>query len=219
MLAQQLIAWIEAGEVALVGSGFCAWGHIALLHRKSVDVVARLNAKRPPKVGRVEWEKPRRGRNGWNKTLWDELPEKLTMRVIRFRTAVPGFRTQEIVLVTTILDEKAYPDEAIIGLYRRRWAAELCFHDIKTTLAMDVLRCQSLELVKKEIWMQTFGYNVVRALMLEASWTHSVPLDRLSFKSTVDSSNAGSSVRFAQRRTSTRCENCGPKSEQQLILF
>jgi hypothetical protein len=35
-----------------------------------------------------------RGRNGWNQTLGDELPEKLAVRLIRFRTAVPGFRTQ-----------------------------------------------------------------------------------------------------------------------------
>src|ERR1035438_2590881 len=34
--------------------------------------------------------------------------------------------------------------------------------------------------------MQVFGYNLVRALMLESAWTYSVPLDRLSFKGTVD---------------------------------
>ncbi len=48
---------------------------------------------------------------------------------------------------------------------------ELFFRDIKITLGMDVLRCCSPELVEKEIWMQVFGYNLVRALMLEASWT------------------------------------------------
>ena len=186
MLARQLIAWIEPGEVALVDRGFCGWGYLALLQRKGVEVVARLNAKRPSQPGQVAWAKPPRGRHGWTKTLWDELPEQLTVRVIRFRTAVPGFRTQEVVLVTTLLDETAYPDTAIIALYRRRWAVELCFRDIKTTLGLDVLRCQSPELVEKEIWMQAFGYNLVRALMLEAAWTHSVPLDRLSFKGTVD---------------------------------
>ena len=104
----------------------------------------------------------------------------------RFRIAIPGFRTHEVALVTTLLDEKSYPDEEIIALYRRRWAVELCFRDIKTTLGMDVLRCKSPELVEKEVWMQAFGYNLVRALMLEASWEYSVPLDRLSFKGTVD---------------------------------
>ncbi len=89
-------------------------------------------------------------------------------------------------LVTTLLDEKAYPDEAIITLYRRRWAVELCFRDIKTTLGLDVLRCHTPELVEKEVWLQAMAYNLVRALMLEAAWTHGVELERLSFKGTVD---------------------------------
>lgn len=186
MLARQLIAWIETGEVALIDRGFCGWGFIALLLRKDVDVVARLHGGRSEKTGIVEWKKPQRPRNGWNKTLWDELPEKLTVRLIRFRVTIPGFRTHTVVLATTLLDENAYPDEALIALYRRRWAVELCFRDIKITLGMDVLRCKSPELVEKEIWMQAFGYNLVRALMLEASWEYSVPLDRLSFKRAVD---------------------------------
>jgi hypothetical protein len=185
-LARELIAWIHAGEVALVDRGFCGWGFMALLQRKSVDVVARLHPGRSAKAGRTEWKKPPRGKNGWSKSLWDELPDKLIVRLIRFRITIPGFRTQNVVLATTLLDEKAYPDEALIGLYRRRWAVELFFRDIKTTLGMDVLRCGSPELVEKEIWMQAFGYNLIRALMLEAAWTYSVALDRLSFKGTVD---------------------------------
>ncbi|MGH8018441.1 MAG: hypothetical protein ACREIA_09150 [Opitutaceae bacterium] len=41
-------------------------------------------------------------------------------------------------------------------------------------------------MVEKEIWLQALAYNLVRALMLEAAWTHGVELDRLSFKGTVD---------------------------------
>lgn len=186
ILAQQLIAWIDAGEVALIDRGFCGWGFLALLQRKGVDVVARLNARRLAKPGIAEWKKPDRPRSGWSRSLWDELPEKITVRLIRFRIGIPGFRTHTVVLATTLLDEKAYPDEMLIALYRRRWAVELFFRDIKTTLGLDVLRCASPQLVEKEVWMQVFGYNLVRALMLESAWTYSVPLDRLSFKGTVD---------------------------------
>ena len=89
-------------------------------------------------------------------------------------------------LVTTLLDEQAYPDEQIIALYRRRWAVELFFRDIKTTLGLDVLRCQTPDLIEKEVWLQVIAYNLIRALMLEAAWTHGVELTRLSFKGTVD---------------------------------
>jgi hypothetical protein len=185
-LARQLIGWMQAGEVVLADRGFCGWGFMALLQRKGVDVVMRLNSSRKAKEARPQWKKPQRGRNGWSKSLWDELPETLAVRLVRFRIAIPGFRTQSVVLVTTLLDEVTYPDEAIAELYRRRWAVELFFRNIKTTLGMDVLRCCSPELIEKEIWMQVFGYNLVRALMLEAAWTYQVPLDRLSFKGTVD---------------------------------
>jgi hypothetical protein len=185
-LARQLIAWLQPGEVVLADRGFCGWGFMALLQRKGVEVVLRLNAGRRTKGAAAEWLKPRRGKNGWTQSLWDELPDKLAVRLVRFRLAIPGFRTQQVVLVTTLLDEVAYPDAAIAELYRRRWAVELFFRHIKTTLGLDVLRCGSPELITKEIWLQVFGYNLVRALMLEAAWTHQVPVERLSFKGTVD---------------------------------
>jgi len=51
---------------------------------------------------------------------------------------------------------------------------------------LDVLRCQSPDLIEKEVWMQVIAYNVIRALMLEAAKAHRVPVDSLSFKGTVD---------------------------------
>lgn len=185
-LARQLIAWMQPGEIVLTDRGFCGWGFIALLHRKGVDVVMRAHQARKLCGRRMSWAKPGRPESGWTKSLWDELPEQIDVRIVRFRIEVPGFRTQEVVLVTTLLDEKAYPDEALAALYRRRWSVELCFRDIKTTLGLDVLRCLTPELVEKEIWLQAMAYNLVRALMLEAAWTHSVELERLSFKGTVD---------------------------------
>lgn len=110
----------------------------------------------------------------------------MVTRIVRFKVSVPGFRTQEVTLITTLLDEALYPDEAIIKLYRRRWAVELCFRSIKTTLGLDVLRCGSPELVEKEVWLQVIAYNLVRALMVEAAWTHHVDYEKMSFKGTID---------------------------------
>jgi hypothetical protein len=185
-LARQLIGWMDKDDVVLTDRGFCGWGLIALLQRKGVDVVMRAHQARKLKGNQMSWAKPQRDPRTWIKSLWDELPDALNMRIVRLRVAVPGFRTREIVLVTTLLDTTKYPDEALVALYRRRWAVELCYRDIKTTLGLDVLRCQSPDLIEKEIWLQAIVYNVVRALMLEAAWTHDVALERLSFKGTVD---------------------------------
>jgi hypothetical protein len=184
-LARQLVSWIPAGEIVLTDRGFCGWGFIALLQRKGGDVVMRAHQARRLKGQRMTWAKPQRPET-WTKALWRELPAELAVRIVRFRVTVPGFRTEEVVLVTTLLDAQTYPAEAPVALYRRRWAVELCFRDIKTTLGLDVLRCQSPALVEKEIWLQVIAYNLVRALMRAAAWTHGVALERLSFKGTVD---------------------------------
>ncbi len=87
------------------------------------------------------------------------------MRLIRLRVAAPGFRTKSVVLVTTLLDPEAYPAEQLRELYGRRWQVELHFQQIKTHLAMDVLRCKSPELIEREVLMHQIAYNLVRSLM------------------------------------------------------
>ena len=185
-LARQLIAWIQPKEIVLADRAYCGWGFMALLQRKEVDVVLRLHQARRTQEGRVTWAKPQRPKATWDEALWAELPDELQLRVVTFRVEVRGFRTKEVTVVTTLLDEKAYPDRANAELYRQRWSVELFFREIKTALGLDVLRCQSPDLIEKEVWMQVTAYNVVRALMLTAAKAHRVPVDRLSFKGTVD---------------------------------
>jgi hypothetical protein len=99
---------------------------------------------------------------------------------------VPGWRSEEIVLCTTLLDRERYPYEKLAELYLRRWAVELYFRDLKTTLGMDVLRCQSPEMVIKEIAMFAIAYNIIRSLIYEASLETGLAIEHFSFKGTLD---------------------------------
>ena len=62
--------------------------------------------------------------------LWGQLPQNITVRRIRARSARPGFRTQELLLITTLLDpvpfrqaqgpepaEGLWPVETLVALY------------------------------------------------------------------------------------------------------
>lgn len=89
-------------------------------------------------------------------------------------------------MVTTLIDPIAYSAEELAKLYLRRWAVELFFRDIKNTLGMDVLRCQTPAMVRKEITMHAIAYNLIRALMQQAAALYHVPIERLSFKGSVD---------------------------------
>lgn len=95
-------------------------------------------------------------------------------------------RTRSVVLVTTLLDPTLYPAAEIASLYLQRWRVELTFRDLKTVLRREVLRCKSPEMVQKEILMHLIAHNLIRLLMQEASLIWSVPLQRISFKGTLD---------------------------------
>jgi len=184
-MARSLIGWIGAGEVLLADCGFCGWGFMACLVRKDVDVVMRLHQARKVRSRFEQWDKPQR-KETWDKSLWSDLPESIQVRIVQYKVEEPGFRTKEVVLATTLLDTKKYPDEAIMELFGRRWQVELNLRDIKTTLGLDVLRSKSPELVYKEIYMQAIAYNIVRGVMLRSARQHHRPIYRLSFKGTVD---------------------------------
>jgi IS4 transposase len=68
-----------------------------------------------------------------SKSIWKLIPRQLSVRVVRSTLAVPGFRSQPVTLVTTLLDAQAHPAEELARLYARRWQIELCFRDIKTS--------------------------------------------------------------------------------------
>ncbi len=184
------------GDVALTDRGFCSYSSIAELLSQGVDTVMRIHHKRPtdfrkgkrlgPKDRLVIWTKPQHRPKGFSKRLWAALPESLTLRMLHIQIEVPGFRTESIVVVTTLTDPIAYPAEELAKLYFRRWSVELFFRDIKITLGMDVLRCRTPDMVRKEIVLHVIAYNLVRGLMQQAAALYDVDLTRLSFKGSVD---------------------------------
>jgi hypothetical protein len=109
------------------------------------------------------------------------LPQEIIVRELRYRTGRAGFRVREVTLVTTLLDAELYPLEDLAELYRKRWEAEGHLRSLKTTMKMEVLRCETVVGVGKELLMFAFVNNLVRLVMLEASRRPEVPVERLSF--------------------------------------
>ena len=103
------------------------------------------------------------------------------MRELRYTIARPGFRVRTVTLVTTLLDPKRYPKEKLAEAYRLRWTIETSFQHLKTTMKMDVLRCQTVRGIEKELTMFLLVYNLVRMTVLEAARRQGVSPDRISF--------------------------------------
>jgi len=210
---------LQKGDILLADRGFSSYAAIAgLQQQRGVDSVMRLHQMRKsdfragtclgPEDRLVVWQKPKQT-EAWSAAEYAALPETLTLRMIRLTVAVAGFRTKSVVLITTLLDPEAYPADELRELYGRRWQVEMHFQQIKTHLAMDVLRCKSPELIEREVFMHQIAYNLVRSLMQRSAHLHRVPLTRLSFKGALDTLRHWSPLIAAAEKA--------PRQQQKLI--
>jgi hypothetical protein len=191
------------GDVLLADRCFGGYADLVLWLRREVDVVVRLHQHRQwgrsrgrwvgPDDRIVTWPRPSRPR--WmDDATYDGLPMGLLMREVRVWVRRPGFRTQVLVVATTLLDPVAYPASAIAELFRARWHAELDLRSLKVTLRLDVLRGKTPEMARKEVWAGLLGYNLLRAVGADAAATHGRPPRGISFKGTAQAVRA-----FAER--------------------
>ena len=86
-----------------------------------------------------------------------------------------------MVVTTTLTDTAEYPKEDILDLYHDRWHVELAIRTIKQMLNMDILRCKSPAMVRKEVWAHLLVYNLVRQAMAQAAATAECHPRTLSF--------------------------------------
>jgi hypothetical protein len=129
----------------------------------------------------VEWFKPK-NRPSWLTTeAYAALPASLVVRELRYRIQQPGYRTREVLLVTTLLDRLVYPAAELAQLYADRWQIEVNLRHLKQTLHLDVLRCKTVAGVHKELLMIALAYNLVRLVMLRAARAQGVSVHRVSF--------------------------------------
>lgn len=196
-LWRQLWGHLQSGDIVLADRFYCTYADVAQLLARGCDGVFRLQGARArtmdfrqgKRLGKndrlVTWHRPKLCPRTLCQQAFASLPETLTVRVLRFHTQTPGFRSQTIMVATTLLDPKLYSSEAIAQLYADRWTVELRLRDLKTTLGMDVLRGKSPDVVCKEIYMHLVAYNLIRALMWQAAEEHHRPLHRLSFAGTM----------------------------------
>jgi len=207
------------GDVALGDRGFCSFANFCMLIDNGVDAVMRLHQRRTvdfrqgkrlgPLDRLIVWTRPAARAAGWSLQQWKALPKELTLRVVRIKVEIKGFRVHQYDLVTTLTDASVYTKDHLAELYFRRWAVELYFRQIKTTMGMEKLRCRTPEMVRKELRMHLIAYNLIRGLMQEAAEQESTRLDRISFKASIDTLR-----QFSNALNATKGK---PRTQQRII--
>jgi len=196
-LLKRLLEHFKPSDLVVADRSFSSYVLLALLLGRGVASLMRLHHSRSSdlrkgkRLGKNDrlftWCKPNQRPPWLPPSWWKKIPQQLTVRVLRFTLPSSAYRAEAVTLVTTLLDPKQYPAQEIAKLYLRRWKIELWFRDIKTSMGMEILRCQSPKMLHKELEMFFIAYNFVRCLMVQAGAINSVVLERISFKGTVDS--------------------------------
>lgn len=191
--------FFRRGDILLGDRLMSTWQDIYLLQKRGVNVVSQLQImrradfRRGKRLGEgdhiVRWPKPSFIRSlSWQ--AQKQLPEFITVRECRVHIEQPGFRCKTIIVVTTLLDAKEFTKEDLADLYLARWNAELDLRSLKQTLQMEMLRCKTPELVRKEIWAHILAYNLIRTIMAQAAVKHDIEPRTISFKGAVQSLHA-----------------------------
>lgn len=198
-MLRTLLDLFRPGDVMLADRLMCAWTEMVMLKQRDIDSVCRLTShrtadfRRGRRVGEgdhvVEWPKPPKPRS-IDRAAYAALPASLTVRECRVRVGQPGFRTRVLIVATTLLDAEAFTKVDLAQLYRARWNAELDLRSLKQVLQMDVLRCKTPELVRKELWAHILAYNLIRTVMAQAATRHGIEPRSISFTGTLQTLEA-----------------------------
>ena len=189
-LLRRLTVALHPGDVLLADALYCNYFLIATLMAAGIDVLLEQNGARITDFRRgrslgvrdhlVRWPKPTARPQWMTPEQYAGFPDELPMREAK---------VSHKVLVSTMLDHRAVDKHGLAALYARRWNVELDLRNIKTTLRMDLLSCQTPSMNEKELWAHLLAYNVIRLLMAQAASQAGVHPREISFKHTVQICN------------------------------
>ena len=187
-LLRQMYDTLKPGDVVLADALFDDYFIVCELRQRGIDLVARAQyervgtrtVQRRPDGDLIVWQRPNKP-HGMKGEHYRTYPKTLRMRQVSVDARDKDNRVEQFKVITTILD--ATIDGMQIGnLFERRWDAELDIRSIKSTMKMDVLRCKTPEMVRKEIWTYLQAYNLLRTVMAVAAAEHGIEPRHVSFK-------------------------------------
>ena len=181
-LVRGLLQGFSQGDVMLADALYCNYWLIATLMARGVDVLFEQNGARSTDFRRgqslgtrdhlVRWSKPVTRPDWMTAEQYAGFAEEITVREVKVNHQV---------LVTTLLDHRKVNKSDLSDLYARRWNVELDLRNLKTTMGMDVLSCQTPQMNEKQLWVHLLAYNVIRLLMAQAACNAGLDPRVLSF--------------------------------------
>jgi hypothetical protein len=187
-LLRQMYGSLRRGDVVVADALFDNYFLIWELCQLGIDVVAREQAERVgtvtlerrPDGDIIVWQRPQKPR-GMTGEQYRTYPKSQTVRRVSVDARDKDNRAEQFEVVTTLLDA-SIDGRQVGGLYERRWEGEVDIRSIKSVMKMDILRCKSPEMVRKEIWAHLLAYNLLRTIMAVAAAESATEPRKISFK-------------------------------------
>ena len=114
-LARQLYQFLNPLDILLGDRAFCAYADMIAIKKINCDAVFRKHQARKTSMRKgkiigdcdklVTWYKPKVCPKGLSQDEFDALPQTITVREIYYYIVIPGFRTERVSLITTLLDK------------------------------------------------------------------------------------------------------------------
>lgn len=111
-LARRLYELLNPGDVLLGDRAFCTYADLVFIQNHQADAVVRKHQSRKHEIRRgklvgssdkhVVWQKPKTRPKGLSPEEFASLPKTLTVRQVHYYIAIPGFRTTQVTLITTL---------------------------------------------------------------------------------------------------------------------
>ncbi len=112
------------------------------------------------------------------------MPDTILVREFEIEIDGRDGGKEPAIIVSTIIDPTV-PQKELSDLYWTRWNCELDIRSIKHSLHLDVLRCKTPEMVRKEIWCHLLAWNLLRGVMVESAKRSAALPRQLSVKGTM----------------------------------
>jgi hypothetical protein len=200
--ARQLHPELQAGDILVGDRGFCSFVHLALLVGQACHGLFRAHqrlawnwlTKDPRHAMQAQivrllglddrlmiYRKPKQCPTWMSAQDYAALPAAITVRELCYRISPKGFRSRQVMLVTTLLDPALYARKELARLYGLRWEIETQFRHLKCTLGMAILKGQTVAIIQREILAYVLVYNLVAREIRGAAARQKVAPDRISF--------------------------------------
>jgi hypothetical protein len=147
---------LREGDIAVFDRGFPARWLVGGLMDRRIDVVVRMTVSEAnawPEVKQFL-------RTGKKEAVVEiKVGPKGEQRIERARLIFRKFKgkskngkkSQPLVIMTTLMDEKQFDREEILKLYTARWGIETCFREVKCAFSIEQFHARSILGIEQEI--------------------------------------------------------------------